>query len=393
MNSVECYIQEEHKGELQYWLSGDYESFCNKKKEIYMKAKKSKFGKEKQEHICGMYHNELKYSGDLELAFLIEKEEKKVRNVRKQLSKQEYSEQLLNLIHLRNQYAKTAGFENYLDYKYDLWGIEYDILNKVAVKQQVMKKNDITCLEERFIKILRNALFDVKNQTFLLKQVDECWNLNLRDIHIHDKNLPGFYIGACVPISIPDDIHVLINKQPGLSGFSVFMHEIGHAYYYKNMISEDSYGKKIPFNLIIEETVALLFENQVFSEKFIARFLDIEMDMWSWKANMQLNYLLCCTKFEESIYKKSVIDFDKEWENACVFMGKHEKEGWIKPHFFVSNPGYFAAYYIAAFLAREIYLQIDREGQDLICFIKNDICSIGTKIQYNKLLDKILLVN
>lgn len=390
MCNMDYYIQEERKEELQYWLSGDYDSFCDKKKKIYMMAGKNNFSEKKQKDVCGMYHNENKYAGDLELAFFIEKEEKKFRGVRKQLDKREYGEWLQRLIHFRNQYAKTAGFENYLDYKYDLWGIEPNVLNRVAAKQLEAKKTDITQLKKWLIKVSMGDRLDVQNQSTLLKQVDECWNLNLCNVHIHDKNLPEFYIGACVPITIPDDIHVLINKRNGLSGFSVFMHEIGHAFYYSNIISQDIYGKKEPFNLIMEETVALLFENQVYTEKFLAQFLNIDKDMWFLKANAQLSYLLCCAKFEENIYKETNPDFDEEWKNACALVGESEETGWTNPHFFVSNPGYFAAYFIAGFLAKEIYMYVNRAGQDLFNFIKNEICNPGTNLQYDILLDKIL---
>ena len=119
------YLQEERKAELQYWLSGDYESFCGKKKEIYLAAGKAikDAGHTSPGHSPGGYRNELKYAGDLELAFRIETEEKKFRSVRKQLPAPEYAKWLQKLVRLRNQYARTAGFENYLDYRYALWGI------------------------------------------------------------------------------------------------------------------------------------------------------------------------------------------------------------------------------------------------------------------------------
>lgn len=389
MSCMEYYIQEERKEELLYGLSGDYDSFCDKKKKIYLMAKESHFNEEKQKRLRGMYHNDLKYAGDLELAFFIEKEEKKFRGVRKQLGRREYGEWLLRLIHLRNQYAKTAGFENYLNYKYDLLGIEPDVLNRVAVKQLAAEKTDITQLKEWLGKVSKDDRLDAQNQSILFKQVDECWNLNLDNIHIHDKDLPEFYIGECVPVTIPDDIHVLINKVSGLSGFSVFMHEMGHAFYYSNIISQDSYGRKEPFNSIMEETVALLFENQVYTDKFLAQFLNLEEDMWFLKANAQLGYLLCCAKFEEKIYKEADPDFDKEWKNACDLAGESAGNGWTGPHFFVSNPGYFAAYFIAGFLAKEIYLYVTGKGLDLFDFIREDICNPGTNLQYDLLLDKI----
>lgn len=390
------YLREEREAELQYWLTGNYDSFCDKKREIYLAAAKAgdcAFGGSAPGHRPGRYRNELKYAGDLELAFLIEKEEKKFRSVRKQLPVPEYAKWLHELIRLRNRYARTAGFENYLDYRYALWGIEADVLAKAASRQRKAEKTDGCELKRWLGEVSPDHRLAVENQRILLREVDECWNLNLSGIQIHDENLPAFYIGACVPIHIPDDVHVLINKRPGLSGFSVFLHEIGHGFYYSNIAAPDSNGRREPFNLIMEETVALLFENQVFTDGFSTEFLHADRGMWLPKAEFQLNYLLCCAEFEERIYGRPTADFGEEWKAAWAFAGETEGaagDGWTKPHFFVSNPGYFAAYFIAGFLAKEIYRYADREGRDLFDFIRNEICRPGAELEYEVLLEKVL---
>lgn len=389
MNGMNYFIQEERKAEFLYWRNGDYNSYFNKKKELYRMAGNS-FCKERQNPVGGVYQNDIKYAGDLELAFLIDREEKEFRYVRKRLNRHEYGERLQKLICHRNQYAKTAGYGNYLDYKYDLWGIEDTVLNRVSAKHTGRPRTDMMQLKKMLSEISTNALLYAENQNTLLKQVSDYWNLNLDNIHIHDKDLPEFYIGACVPISIPDDVHVLMNKVSGLSGFSVFMHEIGHAFYYSNIAEEDINGKREPFNLIVEETIALIFENQVYTKDFLTCFLGIDKDMWFLKANAQLSYLLCCARFEENIYKTETPDFDKEWKKACDLVGEPEGEGWIKPHFFVSNPGYFAAYFIAGYLAGQIYLYANKDSSYLFDFLKNEICRPGIKLQYDLLLDKIL---
>ena len=116
MNGMNYFIQEERKAEFLYWRNGDYNSYFNKKKELYRTAGNS-FCKERQNPVGGVYQNDIKYAGDLELAFLIDREEKEFRYVRKRLNRHEYGERLQKLICHRNQYAKTAGYGNYLDYK------------------------------------------------------------------------------------------------------------------------------------------------------------------------------------------------------------------------------------------------------------------------------------
>ena len=206
---------------------------------------------------------------------------------------------------------------------------------------------------------------------------------------IHTDNLPQFYIGACIPLSIPEDIHVLMNLQSGLSGFAVFMHEIGHAYYYSNISNCLSVEDQRPSNLIVEEGVALLFENLVYTSYTTKKLLGIELDVYEKLIDTFAMYQMCCIEFEERIYKEPYSEFDLVWKELRRNYEFEQKSDWCTPHFFVSEPGYFAAYFLGNRLAKDIYSYVKRNNIGINDFLIEYICSVGGNMQFDKLLKEI----
>lgn len=385
---------EARREELNYRLTGDFERLCGRNFEINKKIKELVNGSDRQNVLQKHnYNNILKYVGDLELKYNIEMKEKCFRNIRKQIPKKEYEERLRELVILRNEFAKTAGFHNYLEYKYSMWGIDKGILANKMDKTYTELFGVTDSLEYILhIKELNSlSKLNDKNQIQLLEQMLDIWRLELKrdKVKIHTDNLPQFYIGACIPLSIPEDIHVLMNLQSGLSGFAVFMHEIGHAYYYSNISNCLSVEDQRPSNLIVEEGVALLFENLVYTSYTTKKLLGIELDVYEKLIDTFAMYQMCCIEFEERIYKEPYSEFDLVWKELRRNYEFEQKSDWCTPHFFVSEPGYFAAYFLGNRLAKDIYSYVKRNNIGINDFLIEYICSVGGNMQFDKLLKEI----
>ena len=385
---------EARREELNYRLTGDFERLCGRNFEINKKIKELVNGSDRQNVLQKHnYNNILIYVGDLELKYNIEMKEKCFRNIRKQIPKKEYEERLRELVILRNEFAKTAGFHNYLEYKYSMWGIDKGILANKMDKTYTELFGVTDSLEYILhIKELNSlSKLNDKNQIQLLEQMLDIWRLELKrdKVKIHTDNLPQFYIGACIPLSIPEDIHVLMNLQSGLSGFAVFMHEIGHAYYYSNISNCLSVEDQRPSNLIVEEGVALLFENLVYTSYTTKKLLGIELDVYEKLIDTFAMYQMCCIEFEERIYKEPYSEFDLVWKELRRNYEFEQKSDWCTPHFFVSEPGYFAAYFLGNRLAKDIYSYVKRNNIGINDFLIEYICSVGGNMQFDKLLKEI----
>ncbi len=385
------YYIEEQKAELEYLCSGDADSFCKKKMYLRQEAGKaldlSKISSVKR----SQYNLILNYVGNQALLNQIECIEKDFLPVRKNVSDAEYKEQFLRLFRLRNEYAGTAGFRNYLAYQYALLGIDKDILDKILneyIRPDYSEENDLKTKIEKW----KNAeCFKKENQIELLRKVLAYFNIQMKweEVKIHTKNLPQFFIGNCISIKVPEESHVLVNLVSGLSGFSILMHEIGHAYYYNNIRQASNGWSNRPYNAVIEEFVAFVFENFVYSSPFLHTFLESEEELLTDKLTYQMNYLCCCAMFEKNIYSKDMPDLDFEWESACEKFSVSNAREWRSPHFFLSYPGFFAVDVIASHLTQLFYKITGEDSMRMYSYLQKYICEPGYHLDFYRVISQL----
>jgi hypothetical protein len=88
----------------------------------------------------------------------------------------------------------------------------------------------------------------------------------------HRKNPRAF----CTPISIPEDIKLVIRPSGGQSDYQSFFHESGHAQHYgwasKNLLPEFKYSG----DYALTETYAFLFNHLISDSEWLANFLGIK---------------------------------------------------------------------------------------------------------------------
>ena len=132
MSILNNYLTAEQNAELNYYLTGDGESFCREKLRLRQEFAKEVSGDVFSSISKTKYNDALRYVGDSDLKNRIEQMEKEFRPIRKTVEKSEYENRLRTLVSLRNQFARSAGVDSYLEYQYRLWGIDEEAARKVA---------------------------------------------------------------------------------------------------------------------------------------------------------------------------------------------------------------------------------------------------------------------
>lgn len=129
-------IDEKELRKAEYWRTGDIQHLNDI--QVHISSQLIKSGELKKRSIVenGKYNDYLKYSGDQKLLIHIHTLESEIHKQRKELSKERYSKKLHKLVILRNEYAKTAGYGNYLDYKYAEYGVEKELLKQKILKEK-----------------------------------------------------------------------------------------------------------------------------------------------------------------------------------------------------------------------------------------------------------------
>lgn len=343
----------------------------------------------------GKYNDYLKYSGDQKLLIHIHTLESEIHKQRKELSKERYSKKLHKLVILRNEYAKTAGYGNYLDYKYAEYGVEKELLKQKILKEKNQIHTYHSFAEDRkyFKEISSKDIFQSSNQIHLLKEVIDNIGIYIdwSNIIIYTEQLPDFYRAVTVPIAIPDECSIFINTVSGMGGFSVLLHELGHACYYTSISHDLSNEDRRPLNSIVEEGIALWFENLIFTSEVLNELLGLDKDLIDFKMSLSLFQQIGFVEFEQLIYKNETIHYDDVWKEISSKYGINHS--WMNLHFFVSEPGYFAAYLLGGYFARDTlaYMRKDNifKETNKINKLLGEICNMGRKFNLNNFLDKI----
>ncbi len=346
------------------------------------------------ETLPHQYNKELHLWGDQLLLKEIREYEKSFREIRKKISKAEYVKMLNYLVKMRNRFAASLGYTNYLEYQYEVDGMDRKLRDICFRKLTIPSLMEQENFRKQFGELRLKPEFEVSNQLELVHLCSELTGLDLINdkISLISSGLPEFYLGACIPYHIPDDIRVLVNMQGSLGGFAMLMHELGHGVYYSNIDNKKD-ETRTPYNLFLEEAVALFFENMVFGKEFLGAVFDKEIKLINYKINSALQYQKGCIEFEEYIYNNPDADYDKLWKSLQHKNPFLEKD-WTSPHFFVSAPGYFSSYFLGGCVAKPLFEKTEEIGlKDTCQILKEDICAWGSALDYKTSLEALQLEN
>lgn len=348
-----------------------------------------------------IYQKALRYQGNQDFKVEIDKKEKILRSIRKKISTAEYEANLRRIILMRNEYAKQLNFRNYLEMQFDDYGVDKTLLeNKINRSWEKIYKNYdeyISLENKQNIKIENNCL-NYENQLILAQRTTNKIGIKLNEFPINfhiEQNEKKVCAGAVVPINIPDDIHVINKPVSGLGAFaSVFMHEVGHALYFSNIDKTLPYAIRNTYNSIMDEGIALFFENLVFSHEWFNEFLSMEYPKNNIKECFSIPQQICCMCFERDIYNNPELSFDEVWQYNSKKYLYHSDYSWIQPHFFVSAPGYFSAYLLGELFARDLRdFLIESNGRVLTDntgkFFLEKVFKSGKKLDFVGLLETI----
>lgn len=404
-----------NKAELYYRLNGETDDFLNCEKEFtkflgdkcifneieaLLKNSKDYYEKLRYNYI---YTYSLMYQGDSNLRMKIISEEKRFRVIRKKVSHDEYEKELRRLVKLRNKFAQTVGCKNYLELQYKLSGVDENLLKlkiEKSLKSVYEKYNQYLNIHDKQainINIDKDWLKTEKQLTLAEKTIKKI-GIDLKSLSINfhiEPNDKKVGAGAVVPVSIPNDIHIINNSFNGLVAFDVLlMHEAGHAIYYSNIDKNLPYELRKSYNSMMDEGIALFFESLVFAKEWFDEFLNMEYPIYNIKECITIPQQICCVKFETDIYNNPDESFDDLWKNNLDKYFYDSKYSWTKPHFFISQPGYFSAYLLGEFFANDLKQYLIKKNGLLLKestgeFLIDKVFKFGKTLDFQSLLKTI----
>jgi len=398
----------------KYFINGNIENLIKEKKKtlinfnnerilIFVKEKKenevNKINKIRYDYI---YRFLLNYNGNIEKIIELENLSDYLIKNRKILDKKILEKKYKELILLRNAFARSIGFNNYLEYKYFVFGINNsDVDNNIKFfsNNYIKNINYLSYKEcvEKLKKYTENILKKNKQLNYILKFLDKI-NFRLKNIKLNIKQSEHKKsAGSTIDLSIPKKILLNINLNDGIGYFLIFMHEIGHALYFSN-IRQKYYEIKKTLNSIFDEGIALFFEKITVSKDFMTNILELDYISCDEIFYLKNNLLLTCVLFENDIYSERLNDnLDEVWGKYASKYYVNELSHWSKEHFFFSEPGYHYPYLLGSFLADSLSTYFKKNNISLISkemgqFLNNKIFKKGSLLNQNDFFNEILFL-
>lgn len=268
------------------------------------------------------------------------------------------SSDVLQLVKLRNEYARDLGFSNYqqmaltLD-EYDPAEIEkiFDDLD-VATKdiyRDAKGEIDSALAKQYGIKVSELQPWHYQNRYF--QEVPGIFDVNLDSLYVNKDVLvltkdyyeklglpiddlvknsdlytkPGKYQHAVAfDMDRGQDIRVITNIQNDNYWMNTMLHEFGHALYFQKIDPELPWELRLPAHTFTTEAVAVLFQDMVYSPEWMRQDLNMsDINVAAVSSNAleynRLNALIFSRwtqvmyRFEKSMYENPDQDLNQLW--------------------------------------------------------------------------------
>lgn len=304
---------------------------------------------------------------------------------------QELADDMLQLIKLRNQAAREAGFANYVDMSLHVNGMETaeveSILQELtastetayqAIIQAGAAKLGLDVVEPWDIQYILEQSGDVPNQHFpkarLLPALEDWCNsmqIDLKQLGITHHWIDIPYNGLTMGLG-RRDIRILGNPTDGYAYFKTAFHELGHALH-SALKEVDSLVLRRESGIFTEglaEVFGYIAHNQHWmrqmglSDEEIARALAGSKGPWFFYLRQRTAFCL----FEYELYKQPDQDLDQLFAriDAKIEGGRPDATPrWAANAWYVNYPVYWQNYVLADVMASQVHHHLEREHGSL----------------------------
>ena len=338
------------------------------------------------------------------------------------------AEDMIEFIKMRNEFAKTKGYDNFFDYQLkEEFDVETPFLNRLIDQVYSGAKYKIKAIQEKTYAELRQifetdnlqgyhyGLLTDSNPTKAVNKILENYsiediskkayagmgydvdkmisegNLTLDLYPRKGKNTHGF----CFGIDPGKDSRILANLRNDALSLDTLNHEMGHCVYDLGISRELTVIDRAPASSAFTEAIAMMMgdlpkkENilkNIIPEKFLVPFKkSISED----EANF-ISKSLLIIDFERELYKNPNQNPAKLWADLRI---KYRNQNhapnneWATIPHYLSHPGYYQNYFRASLMKAQIYNHLQKvlgnltENTQTAKYLKDNIFSKGASVE------------
>lgn len=338
------------------------------------------------------------------------------------------AQDLAEFVKMRNEYAKTKGYDNYFDYKLkEDYEVEPEFLDSLISEVHSGAKAKISAIQEENYTGLKkffntenlqgyhygyllpsnpekavNEILETQNIEQISKQiykgmgydVDELianGNLTLDLYPRKGKNTHGF----CFGIEAGKDSRILANLSNNVISLDTLNHEMGHCIYDLGISRQLPVVDRCPSSSAFTEAIAMMMGDIMKKENVLNDILP---------KNLLKSFMASHSKDEADFVSKSllIIDFEREfyknpsqnpaqlWRNLRI---KHKNQHhaadneWATIPHYLSHPAYYQNYFRATIMKAQIYNYLRKtlgeitKNTQTAEFLNKNIFSLGQSVE------------
>jgi len=289
------------------------------------------------------------------------------------------SEDVLNLVKLRNEAAKELGFTNYHSMTLKLSEQDpdsllkfFDELDKLTSKGFQELKEEIDSSLATQYKIDKNDLMPWHYQNRYFQEAPLIYNFDLDELY---KSQHAY----CTDIDRSTlDIRVVCNVKPTSRWMETMLHEYGHAIYQKYVSQDIPWILKQPAHTFTTEGVAMLYGRLALSPSFMMTAFNLSEHKADsialiCKNTLRLQQLVFSRwvqvvyRFEKKMYEDPNQDLNKLWWDLVEkYQGlkrpaNRNKPDWATKIHIAAYPCYYHNYLLGEIFASQFYAYMSEQ--------------------------------
>lgn len=345
------------------------------------------------------------------------------------------ADDLIELVKMRNDFAKKKGYDNYFEMKledYDIEPKELDtLLDEVATNTKVANEKVMSKTKQELAKAFGVDEKDLRSYHFgyltgenpekkvndAIKTKEEVvdiskkayagmgYNVDKLPIQLdlfprENKNTHGFSF----PIEAGKDARILANLTDNVSSVDTLLHELGHSVFTVKT------NPKLPYleqdtTSTMTEAIAMMMGDLPRTEGLLKDKVSADVNEKFTKSlgdeeSKFVGSSMAIIDFERNMYKNPDQDLKKLWKDVNVkYKGGSEKDeetnGWATIPHYLSHPAYYQNYFRASLIKAQLYESLTdkfgklTENKDSAKYLDKHIFQYGGSKEDNEILQEV----
>ena len=346
------------------------------------------------------------------------------------------ADDLIDFIKMRNNFAKSKGYDNYFEYKLkEDYDVDSALLNSLVNEVYSSAKAKIKTIQERKYKELKEFfnISELKPYHYGLlldsnpdKAVNEILSLhNIEEISKKTYAGMGYNVdkmiadgkltldlyprkgknthGFCFGVKAGEDSRILANLTNNVISLDTLNHEMGHCIYDLGLDKNLPFIDREPASSATTEAIAMMMGDIMKLENILADIVPKEKlnkfkDSLKEDESNFVSRSLLIIEFERELYKNPNQNPKELWSRLTEkYMNRKEEPSneWATIPHYLSHPAYYQNYFRATLMKAQIYNHLKSvlgnitENKNTAEYMDKNIFSIGASIDEYELIKKL----